>query len=551
MPTAPLYDPAYFFYYGSESQPSTVPGTIYEDYPGLKFTEGYGDEAYNIDPNAIVQRPARQELVEQAHVLAQQYGDIPPLPGGLAPDDAQYVRDLAVFLNRSPYGIPVQGGKYGDNAGDGPGIGSLLSNEFFIAATALAAAGGLAGAYGAFSAAAPAATAAGEVAPAVASSTTAPASGLASLTSSTIPGTSITYGQALKAASLANSLATVAQHPSGGSVGGLIGGVGAGLTGIPFASTVGSFAGRSVGNAIDSPGGEQPVGETGQGVDLATLLPLLLGLGGSGLSLAGAFQGQGNAEQTREQQQQLYQLLLQLANNYQQQVQLYNQQALGTDAQRRGEVQQDIANRQQTFGNRSAIAANLANPALVASGANALYQPLEQATMDDILRAVQRDLAMRGQSDGGAAQRATADAFARIIPQLRQNSVQNYLASQQGALSGYSYPPSGPYTPTPTQPLSAASAFPGVPTYNPYSDLALSRQQGDAFRQLGGQVGNLATLLGLISANSGSPSGGFAPGETLDLYNTIYNPGAGLDFSSAFDPSFALETTDIPYDFGF
>lgn len=144
MPTAPLYDPTTFFYYGSPSNPTTEAGRIYESYPGLSFTVGVGDDAYNADPYGIEQRFARDDLLGYAYQLANEYPDIPPLPThlGLSADDAQYVRDLAVFLNRSGQGIPIQGGKYGDNAGDGPGIGSILSNEFVIAALATGLAGG-------------------------------------------------------------------------------------------------------------------------------------------------------------------------------------------------------------------------------------------------------------------------------------------------------------------------------------------------------------------------------------------------------------------------
>lgn len=148
MPFASVYQPRYRFYRGSESNPLAEVGAIYEDYPGLAFTQGSGDAEYTIDPYAVEQRLARPHLLERAQQMAFGSADIPDLPTDLPEDDAQYTRDLATFLKRTAYGIPVEGGKYGDNAGDGPGLGSLLSNEFVLAALFTGAAAGGAAALG-------------------------------------------------------------------------------------------------------------------------------------------------------------------------------------------------------------------------------------------------------------------------------------------------------------------------------------------------------------------------------------------------------------------
>src|SRR5207247_2134315 len=93
---------------------------------------------------------------------------------------------------------------------------------------------------------------------------------------------------------------------------------------------------------------------------------------------------------------------------------------------------------------------------------DALYKGLSQSTMDEINRGVQRDLAMRGQSDGGAANDATASAYARIIPRLEEDASKESLSSLATALAAYT----GPYTgevPKPPVPLTAQSTAPAVP----------------------------------------------------------------------------------------
>jgi hypothetical protein len=285
-------------------------------------------------------------------------------------------------------------------------------------------------------------------------------------------------------------------------------------------------------------------------VNWAQLLPALIALAGTtGLGLYSGIQGQGSAEeiagqqgQAYQQQQALYQQLLALAQLYNTQLQGYNERVVHTDVLQNQETDAARAARQ-------AIGGRLADPAQVLAGANALYQPLTDATMADISRAVQHDLAMRGQSDGGAANRATAEAFARLIPQLRQQSIQNYVTSQQNALQGYT----GPYTANPTPPSYAGGNFPSapgvsaVPKYNPYGE-GLS---GDTLKNLGSQLGNIVTLLGLANTQPGWQqwARSFDFGQGLNTQNLPYDFG---DTSSLFTtPTFDLETYNIPYDFGF
>jgi hypothetical protein len=360
-----------------------------------------------------------------------------------------------------------------------------------------------------------------------------------------IPGTGITVGQATQALSAANSLYSLSQDQSGGNVGSVVGGLLGAATGIPGLSTVGSVTGGTVGSAIDQPGGSTGYGGSAGGgtmdnVNWAQLLPALIALlGSSGLSLYSGIQGQGVSEdiygqkgQAYNQQQALYQQLLALASLYNQQLQGYNERVASTDIQQNLETDAARAARQ-------AIGGRLADPAQVIAGANALYQPLTEATMSDIARAVQHDLAMRGQSDGGAANRATAEAFARLMPGLRQQSIQNYVGTQQAALGGYT----GPYTANPTPPASAGQAFPqapgssSVPTYNPYGQ-GLS---GDTLKNLGSQLGNIVTLLGLGNTQpSSSPEQAQAAVQTLrDLYGDRALPELTGDYTADWlNPSF-------------
>src|SRR5712691_8626360 len=155
-------------------------------------------------------------------------------------------------------------------------------------------------------------------------------------------------------------------------------------------------------------------------------------------------QSQGNF-QLQTQYAQMYQGLL---NQYQQQQQQAYQAQTGERATDRG----NIATANQ---GRAGIAGRLSDPAQVAAGAQQLYQPMSAGMTDNLLRGVQRDLAMRGQSDGGAASRATADAMAPYYNQLQQQAMQNFLSSQGQALGAYN-PLTGPYTGDPPRPPQPA-----------------------------------------------------------------------------------------------
>lgn len=176
MPYATPYDAQYNFYTGfpwDETQEG-----IWWNYPGLQFTvDTGGGEGYNIDPTTINQLripgagdrdpwgtplftsslTGQYVAPEALETLLQQASYVSGIPYQSI-DQGKFEQDLAMYLQRSPYGIPVGGGRYGDNAGDGYSLGSLLSNEFVLAALATGAAVGGAAAFGA---AAPAATAGG------------------------------------------------------------------------------------------------------------------------------------------------------------------------------------------------------------------------------------------------------------------------------------------------------------------------------------------------------------------------------------------------------
>jgi hypothetical protein len=86
---------------------------------------------------------------------------------------------------------------------------------------------------------------------------------------------------------------------------------------------------------------------------------------------------------------------------------------------------------------RQAIGANLANPAAIKAGAEAIYQPLSTLARENISRQAQAEMAMRGVS-GGAADLMSAKAFAPQEQALWQNALQAYLSGQQGAANAYS-----------------------------------------------------------------------------------------------------------------
>lgn len=383
---------------------------------------------------------------------------------------------------------------------------------------------------------------------------------------------------------------------------------------------------------------------------LGPLLTSGIGLTGSALSLAALPQILGRLETLYNQNQGNYQQRQQIAQTYQQVLNFYQQQQQQAYAQTTGETAADRAARQQAYQarvgetaqdrqarikafedqsaqrtqdratrdaafqrqtgetaidranltqanqGRAGVAGRLSDPAQVAAGAQQIYQPMSQGMTDNLLRGVQRDLAMRGQSDGGAASRATADAMAPYYNQLQQQAMQNFLASQGQALSAYnpltgSYSPSapqGPYTPdapqgpyTPDAPFGLYTGqppqpprpadIPDAPTFVPGSNAGPQANQAGAYQGLSNQVAQLGKLLFGNQANSPGAialltklfGGGGGQNPALDSstdqlgqqYNTDFmnsfgQQGGGSSFDpSSLDSSYFDNTLDTSYGF--
>lgn len=300
-----------------------------------------------------------------------------------------------------------------------------------------------------------------------------------------------TVGQALRAASLANSAANLGQNPGGGSAGSFIGNVAGAATGIPGASTVGSVAGGTVGRQFDSSSGGSPMAETGTpgtGQDIASVLFAALGLGGAGLGLADQARLRGQQNTLFGQSQEQLRLINALAA-------LYNNQSQQAFAQQQAvypeqvlERAQDRANRNTVFGERQGIGERLADPTQVAAGAQTLFNPYAAGVQDETVRAINRSQALAGTGDGGVANLAAARALTPLNAQLYQQAMQNFLGSQTSALGAFNYPPEGPYTPDVPKPPQP---------FNPQ----LAGQQLTPPPAFGGSpgevIGNLVRLLGL------------------------------------------------------
>lgn len=87
---------------------------------------------------------------------------------------------------------------------------------------------------------------------------------------------------------------------------------------------------------------------------------------------------------------------------------------------------------------RQAVGRNLADPSTVAAGAKAIYEPLSEAARDRINVQTEEEMARRGVAGGGQySNLMAAKAFAPLEQQMWQNSLQQYIAAQQGAANAY------------------------------------------------------------------------------------------------------------------
>lgn len=321
-----------------------------------------------------------------------------------------------------------------------------------------------------------------------------------------------TYGQVYQGASLANSVSNVAQNPSGSGIGGLAGTLLGAYTGVPGLGIAGSLAG-----SVASGGGGTSVADTTStalqnsdgSINWLALLPSLIGLAGGGVGLAGAIGTQGQAQSNYAQQQALYQLLLNLAGQN-------TANAAGFNAQ----LPTINAENQQLFQQLQQFAQRNLDPANVAAGAKAFQQQIPE----DVLRGVQRDLAMRGQSDGGAANDATATVLARIAPSLQSQAIQQYLQSQQLGLSGLRNPAN------PLQPTSLTSGYPSVPSQSQIPGIN-SNTFGNATNSIASTIGNLVKLLAPSLQSSGSDVATADQARSaVDAFRPAYNTaGIGGD----------------------
>jgi hypothetical protein len=125
---------------------------------------------------------------------------------------------------------------------------------------------------------------------------------------------------------------------------------------------------------------------------------------------------------------------------------------------------------------RQAIGKNLSDPAAIAAGAQALYNPLSATARDRINVQSEEEMARRGVAGGGMySNLLAAKAFAPQEAQLWQNAMQNYLTGQQGALTAYNQQD---MTQTPEYRWAQRPEFTSSPEYRQMSLPNLARSPG-------------------------------------------------------------------------
>jgi len=335
----------------------------------------------------------------------------------------------------------------------------------------------------------------------------------------------------------------------------------------------------------------------GTGQDIGTLIAQLGGLAGVGLGLSDV-SGQRGRQRTLEargdvaygQLQQLFQKLMGLADQQQQRLDQYytqQQQAYGQQEQQRdydrywqnagyqrqlAETDYDRNVRNFVEGSKNQLALRLADPAQVQAGVNQMAQQTSQDATDAILRRISGSAATQGLTGGGATQGAIAEAYAPYVREDQQRAFQNYLAAQQGAISGLSYGPGGSYA-TGNAPVNP-NAYTGAPPRP--ADRAQYPTPSDYLGyqgNIGGQ--DMSGLLQALSSIIGGTGGG--PGIAASIGNLIkqLSGGGGSGGSvtpggdsiaaggtdpmthqevpesswSTYDPT-TFNTGDVPYDWG-
>jgi hypothetical protein len=159
--------------------------------------------------------------------------------------------------------------------------------------------------------------------------------------------------------------------------------------------------------------------------------------------------------------------------------------------QQQAQVAQQLGLAQQLQTQRQGLADRLSDPAQVVRGTQALYQPFSQDVTDNLLRMVQRDQAMKGIMDGGAASYATAQGLAPYALD-QQRMAQNLYLQSLGQAATTMGDPSSQYAAA-----SSGRGQTGALIGDPYAQYGAA---ANLYGQQGALSGQMAGLPGLLSA---------------------------------------------------
>ncbi len=210
------------------------------------------------------------------------------------------------------------------------------------------------------------------------------------------------------------------------------------------------------------------IGDTNWG-DVARFAPAAVGTAGQILQMVdtGRDRNQQSAQYDQQkarydQAQQQYQQQMAVYQQLLQQYQLQQQQQQQQFTQQQAQAEQERQAQQAYYTQQQQYAQKMQDPAQVAAGAQALYQPLSDLARQQISRDAQAEMAMRGVADGQHANYMSAKAFAPYEAQAMQAAVQQWMASQQQGQAALQKPG---YTGAPNAPQAAGSGvqFPTIP----------------------------------------------------------------------------------------
>lgn len=251
--------------------------------------------------------------------------------------------------------------------------------------------------------------------------------------------------------------------------------------------------------------------------NVASIAPAVIGLAGQGLSIA---------DNVRQRDQQTDQLAQQKARydqaqaQYGQQMQVFQQilaQYQQVQAQRQQQFalqqkqqEEERARQQAYYTQQQAYAAKVQDPAQAVAGAREFYRPLSDEARQNISRDAQAEMAMRGVTDGQAANLLSAKAFAPYEAQAQDRAMAEWFQSQQQG-QGALQKPSFSGAPAAPEPLNNP-AFPTIPTQPGYS-IPPAYPGGD----FGKLTENVATLLNRKKAGGGTA----APRDPSIVYSGV------------------------------